>query len=151
MRKSFWKFESFTLKFMANIFRSLKRNRLLIGAMFTVPVGQSMNASKHIERFPWFFFQSYVCKRGIFDVEGISGFIFRIKPCEACHEPPTTPLKPLHTEYTLSFFSPCCCPLDETLEPPRFSQPNSRQEKRLRLTGLLYSLLDNQKYHKVRP
>ena len=84
-------------------------------------------------------------------MEGTSGFIFRMKPCEACHEPPTTPLKPLHTEYTLSFFSPCCCPLYETLEPPMFSQPNSRQETRLRLTGLLYSLLANQKYHKVRP
>ena len=124
--------KSFTHKFMANISRSLKRNRLFIGAMFTVPVGQSMNASKHIEGFHDFF-----SKLRIFDVEGTSGFIFRMKPCVACHEPPTTPLKPLHTEYTLSFFPPCCCPLYETLEPPRFSQPNSRQEKRLRLTGLL--------------
>ena len=97
-----------------------------------------------------FFFQSYVCNGGIFDVEGISGFIFRMKPCVACHEPPTTPLMPLHTENTLSFFSL----LLPALRNPRTAEVLSTKlqaGKAAQVDGLLYSLLDNQKYHKVRP
>ena len=97
-----------------------------------------------------FFFQSYVCNGGIFDVEGISGFIFRMKPCVACHEPPTTPLMPLHTENTLSFFSL----LLPALRNPRTADVLSAKlqaGKAAQVDGPFIFFTCQPKYHKVHP